>query len=255
VHHEPELFFQVQGATDFSTPVERFRLMPGQLCLMPPLVGHIEQSLAWAGKPFANVVLMLHQDWLHLHFGVAGLNRTPTAANVRRYGGERLVVIRQYLIDVVSASLAATAGAAARHRGAMLAALGHVRDSLGKRLPAVVSEHPKVTHCRHIAATHLSDPTLNVREIARRVGCSPDYLSNLFHRETGIRLTAWLNEQRLNRAKDLLRDSSLNISEIAWATGYGDPGYLARRFRAATGRSPREYRLGVGGPSAELLPL
>jgi transcriptional regulator GlxA family with amidase domain len=124
----------------------------------------------------------------------------------------------------------------------MLVALGHIRDSLELARAPAAFEHPKVSRCRHIATTHLSDASLNVQELARRVGCSADYLSNLFHREVGVTLTAWLNGQRVERAKQLLRDSSMNVSEIAWATGYRDPGYLARRFRAATGRSPREYR-------------
>ncbi|MFA6292757.1 MAG: helix-turn-helix transcriptional regulator, partial [Victivallales bacterium] len=96
--------------------------------------------------------------------------------------------------------------------------------------------------CRTIVAGSMTDPSLNVKKIAELIKCSPDYLSHAFHLETGMKLTEYINQQRTEMAKELIKSSLLSVKEIAWACGYSDPGYLTRVFRRRVGVSPRSYR-------------
>jgi len=79
-------------------------------------------------------------------------------------------------------------------------------------------------------------------EVARRAHCNANYLSSLFTSHLGIGFRDYLNRVRLERAKRLLRNTTQTIGEIAFGTGFEDQSYFNRRFRAATGMTPGEWR-------------
>lgn len=86
------------------------------------------------------------------------------------------------------------------------------------------------------------DAPYSVAEIASAARITPNHFSSLFHNYTGETFSEFLNEKRISAAKNLLRDLTLNISEVAFRVGYRDAGYFTRRFRQATGKSPRAWR-------------
>ncbi len=88
---------------------------------------------------------------------------------------------------------------------------------------------------------HYNDP-LNRTQLATYAGWSPTYFSTLFKEQTGETPTQYLNKLRIDRAKQLLRSTSLPITQIAADVGFTDSFYFARIFAKATGFSPSEYR-------------
>ncbi|MDP2989027.1 MAG: helix-turn-helix domain-containing protein [Kiritimatiellota bacterium] len=86
------------------------------------------------------------------------------------------------------------------------------------------------------------DIPYSVAEIAAAARVTPNHFSSLFHNYTGQTFSEFLSEKRLAAAKSLLGDLTLNISEVAFRVGYSDAGYFTRRFRQATGASPRVWR-------------
>ena len=93
---------------------------------------------------------------------------------------------------------------------------------------------------RHIRLSRAAVPRLS--EVAARFGISPSHLSRVFRIETGIRFTDYVKMQKAEQAKELLRDVTMRISEVADTLGYDDRRYFTRVFKHATGMSPREYR-------------
>ncbi len=83
-----------------------------------------------------------------------------------------------------------------------------------------------------------------VRELARKWGWSAAHFSRLFRETTGESPQAFIIKTRLQRARQLLRESSLTISEIAAMLGYPDVFFFSRQFKARTGQSPTEFRGG-----------
>lgn len=81
-----------------------------------------------------------------------------------------------------------------------------------------------------------------VRDVAAAARLSPNHFSTLFRRHTGQRFVDYVASRRLHAAEELLRDLSLNVSEVARRVGYDDPNYFARRFRHRHGMSPHEWR-------------
>jgi AraC-like DNA-binding protein len=127
-------------------------------------------------------------------------------------------------------------------KGLLMASLAQLVAILASDIRPGRGLHPKVVQARQYIGRSLALADLNVQSVAEWLQCSPDYLSHLFHRETGVRLAAYINRCRIRHSRELLDSTALNISEVAWACGYRDAGYFARVFKRTTGQSPREYR-------------
>lgn len=80
--------------------------------------------------------------------------------------------------------------------------------------------------------------------LARRCGLSRSRLAELFRAQVGVAPVAFLETQRLRRARELLEHTSLSIAEIADQTGFSSPFYLSLRFKKHLKLSPRDYRRG-----------
>lgn len=83
---------------------------------------------------------------------------------------------------------------------------------------------------------------ITVEEIAGRIGISRKHLSEVVRRETGTTPMQILTEHRLHTGRQLLLSTDLSIADIARSCGYKDQLLFARRFRAASGCSPTEFR-------------
>jgi AraC-like DNA-binding protein/ligand-binding sensor protein len=94
------------------------------------------------------------------------------------------------------------------------------------------------------------DLPLTVKELAAAARLTPNHFTTLFREHAGSPFTEYLTEQRIARAKKLLRNPTLSINEVARMVGYDDPGYFTRRFHQKTKLSPREWRNRRGGREA-----
>ncbi len=83
---------------------------------------------------------------------------------------------------------------------------------------------------------------VELAEIAGSLGLSPNYLCNLFKKETGMRIFEYLNRVRIEEAIKLIGAANLKVYEIAERTGFRTASYFCRTFREVTGRSISEYR-------------
>ena len=83
---------------------------------------------------------------------------------------------------------------------------------------------------------------LTLQEVADACYVSQWHLSKLLNRYTGKSFYDTLNAQRIQAAKELLRDPSLRIGDIGEMVGYADTAHFAKVFRKVTGMSANEYR-------------
>ncbi|WP_409344295.1 helix-turn-helix domain-containing protein [Paenibacillus sp. MBLB4367] len=80
------------------------------------------------------------------------------------------------------------------------------------------------------------------RELAELAGLSPRYVSNLFKQYTGHSLKAYITRMRMERAKLLLAETSMNITQAAEAVGYNDIYFFSKLFRSLYGVPPSHFR-------------
>lgn len=83
---------------------------------------------------------------------------------------------------------------------------------------------------------------IGLTEIARMCGVSPEYLSRLFYRETGINFSTFLQNFRVNAAKRLLLSGDQKVYEVAEAVGFNDQKYFVKVFKKLCGVTPSEFR-------------
>lgn len=89
---------------------------------------------------------------------------------------------------------------------------------------------------------HYSNPTLSLHDVAAQVNMSPSHFSLVFSRETGETFKEYLTRLRIEKAKELLRTTTLKSFEISYQIGYSDPLYFSTVFKKSTGVSPRQFR-------------
>ncbi|WP_240416009.1 helix-turn-helix domain-containing protein [Paenibacillus periandrae] len=90
--------------------------------------------------------------------------------------------------------------------------------------------------------SHYEEVTLNIAMIAENLGITPSYMSKLFKEQTGETLPDYINKVRLEKAKVLLRDEKLNISDAAVKVGYLNSNALIRSFKKYEGVTPGKYK-------------
>jgi AraC-like DNA-binding protein/mannose-6-phosphate isomerase-like protein (cupin superfamily) len=81
-----------------------------------------------------------------------------------------------------------------------------------------------------------------LREVASLVSLSPGRISKLFAEQMGISLRDYAIGARLERARELLTETSMTSGQIAAALGYHDPFLFSRQFKRWYGRAPSQYR-------------
>lgn len=103
------------------------------------------------------------------------------------------------------------------------------------------SVHPNVRRALAFLREHFAEE-ITLDDVACEAALSRFHFCRLFHRETGVLFHEYLHELRVTRAKALLADRHLTVSEVAYTVGFNDLSHFDRTFRRIVGRSPTEYR-------------
>ena len=82
----------------------------------------------------------------------------------------------------------------------------------------------------------------SVRELAQAIGTGPSVLARKLSLSTGLSPWRFVEQQRILRAKALLRNGNQPIAAIAAQLGYTDQSHFTNAFRRATGLTPKTYR-------------
>lgn len=98
-----------------------------------------------------------------------------------------------------------------------------------------------VTRIKEYIHENLSRDT-SLTAISDHFHFSQEYLLRLFKKEEGVTILQYINDLKLKRAKELLRNPDLQVRDVAELLGYHDNGYFIRFFRSKTGMSPKVYR-------------
>ncbi len=84
-----------------------------------------------------------------------------------------------------------------------------------------------------------------LEEIAKRVGCSPFYLSRTFTKEAGMTISQYQRKLRLERAAELLKAGRHNVTEAAMEVGYSSISHFSQAFHEMFKCCPGLYPLGA----------
>jgi AraC-like DNA-binding protein/ligand-binding sensor protein len=103
------------------------------------------------------------------------------------------------------------------------------------------SEPVAVASAKKYVQEHIDEP-ISLAQVVQHVGLSRFYFCKLFKKATGMTLTNYVGRIRVEKAKTLLVDPSLRISEIVYAVGFGSIPNFNSVFKKHVGMAPSEYR-------------
>jgi AraC-like DNA-binding protein len=109
------------------------------------------------------------------------------------------------------------------------------------------AEPPVISKARQYIEKHHSEE-LSLGQVASAVHTSASYFCRLFKRATGFNYTEFLSCVRIEKAKNLLLNPNLRVSEIAYDAGFQSLTHFNRVFKRIVGWSPTEYRTKLPGP-------
>lgn len=94
--------------------------------------------------------------------------------------------------------------------------------------------------CRYLQEHYQEQVSL--KDMAKLVTLSPVYVSSIFKKEKGVSISTYFTQLRMEKAKELLRETPMSISAIAEAVGYQDTRYFSKLFIKEVGIKPMDYR-------------
>ena len=103
------------------------------------------------------------------------------------------------------------------------------------------AEPPVITKAKRFIEEHYTEE-ISLGQVAAAVHTSVFYFCKLFKKITGINFTEFVSRTRIEKAKNLLLNPNLRISEIAYEVGFQSLTHFNRVFKKVVGESPTEYR-------------
>jgi AraC-like DNA-binding protein len=241
-HHVWEFYLQTDGESHWEAPGENgaaraYVLRPGGFFAVAPGVKHRAHERPRARHHFfyvafeLNAVFARHSNWRDL-WPAQNVVVHPAAAS--------LTAPFRQLVREVSLELPQ------RTDGLRLALDALVLEAL--RLfasPAVeqstVHLHAAVARARELL-DHQPGHAWKLEELARRAGISPAHLRERFREEIGLPPHQYLLQTRIDRARQLLRETDVPITQLARDLGFGSSQHFATTFKKLCGTTPQEFR-------------
>ena len=208
--HEPQTVTCQMGLCDTAVPVR----------LGDKLIGYLQTGQVFRRKPTETQfqrVLKLAREW-----GVEVNEPELRAA----YFNSRLL--------------------SAREHDAMVKLLAIFAQHIAMLMNQIVvrqenAEPPAIARAKEFIRDHQAE-NLTLGQVAKAVNTSTFYFCKMFKKITGVNFTDYVSRVRIEKAKDLLLNPNLRVSEIAYEVGFQSLTHFNRVFKRILGQSPTEYR-------------
>ena len=102
-------------------------------------------------------------------------------------------------------------------------------------------ENHLVTAIKRLIREH-TEENLHIRDVCTSLGYSKSYLSRLFKEQTGETIAGYALRAKIKRAKQLIRESEWNFTQISDHLAFDNPQYFSRVFKRVTGMTPTEFK-------------
>lgn len=105
-----------------------------------------------------------------------------------------------------------------------------------------VTNTDTIVKAKRFISDHYEDVNLNLAKVAEYVGLNEKYFTSRFSKETGETFSNYLTELRIQKARELLKNTNFKVYEIAEMVGYYNVEHFNRMFKKQSGVSPSKYR-------------
>lgn len=119
------------------------------------------------------------------------------------------------------------------------ACLDYARRMKNLRKKKITSK--PISKCLDYIYDHLHT-RITLSRLAELTGLNSSYLSRLFHKETGMTVSDYIQQTKIETAKNMLLHSSYSAAEIASILAFSDQSYFSEVFKKQTGLTPKRYQ-------------
>lgn len=232
-----ELFFQLSGACDFKCSNSlTYQLVPRDILLIPRGTPHQERPYNYNGEKFFNMVINCNGINTSVHLAQRDL---ITKRALGFWFKQNMLLMPTFYYNLLTTL---KHHCTTESTNALLFSLLYQLDHDLQQKESARKYNPLVTQTLNLFKFSGYDPLDGVQEIAQKLQCSPNYLSAVFHRDYGRKLTDVLVEKRLDRAYEMLSSGKFNVAETAFQSGFRDSSYFARLFRQRFGIFPKQCK-------------
>lgn len=236
---DPEWVFHyiAEGQWLFELESCSHSIGPGDMVLIPPRLLHVVRPL----KGNRLVQWVIHFHWAE---GPLAFGRFPYAVSSDAASRKKVHLLFRLLHDegarvgdIVSGGFTAS----------LLGIYARCMDHPKAAEPRAMANWGALEQAIHFIQENFARKRLQLADISRAASLSPTYFCRVFKQCFGVSVMHYLTAYRLEKAEELLLNSTLNCSEIAAAVGLESVHSLSRIFRRAKGQSPIAYRQMHGG--------
>lgn len=241
-HFSPEIVIGLGGRTRLEFIHEGLTLGRFEMAVIPSGIPHRVIPIGRPGDPFQNLLISVYNQTVSVELQHSEAGAQTLQIECAHFDSAKEHLLVEYLDEL---SETYHARETRRHfgiKGLILAYLSALAGSIERSREAPAPEKLKISNAKRFVREHLGEPELSVKYLADLLHCSADYLSHLFHLETGERLITYIHRERIGAAISMLRNTSLSISEIAYALGFESQAYFSRVFKQVAYKTPSAYR-------------
>ena len=243
-HKEMEILLVYRGKICVSCEGEKYELGTGDVWIVPPFYSH---SIDGGDEGSLRLAVLLDLDimgWMRKEDELPGI--TALLEQTPRYSGHwdtaAAVRIREFILNMYNEYMNQEKGWQLAIKTSLNAMLLTVQRDLPRsrsgqtprqvaRMRAIL-EYAALNYCGEIS----------LGACAAQVGFNPAYLSRYFHQHMGITFQEYIKKLRIDRARWLLGNQRLSVTEVAYASGFKDIKTFNKLFKKECGTSPSQFR-------------
>lgn len=251
-HNEYEIYFLLRGERIFFFGNRAYHIKAGDLILVDSNQIHMTHAVSNNKAEYERIILYINKtkmetfDTRFSHLNLSTFFRD-------HYGVYTLTDVQQKDFLALSSSLTEEFIQRSRNYTLMLELeivkyfIDFMRKNQRKSPVSTLNTYQKNNKYQtvYLIADYISEhycDSLTLEFLANKFYLSKCYLSRIFKEVTGHGLNEYINILRIQKAKQLLEETSLNISEIAAYTGYKSTTYFEKIFKIYFSVSPLKYR-------------
>ncbi len=238
------LLFCKEGQLYIAQEERKYVLSPNQYLLLFPGMRHYGYSKSQG---------MLDYYWCHFLIRDPSMRIQPQSAcettpsnsvSILEHGAckqaDRISIQFRYLIDISRRKMG-TPAMMDFSVSLLMQELAYLCGGQNANRTKNGGNHPIVSAVIDFVYTNFSN-NISVKTIADNIGFNACYMSTVFKQYTGITLIQYINQVRIEAAKDLLLNSASPLRAIAAQVGFEDEKYFMKLFRSKINLTPTQYR-------------
>jgi AraC-like DNA-binding protein len=241
-HFSPDLVIGLGGRTRLEFVDGEITLQRHETAVIPAGIPHREIPIARAGEPFQNMIVSIYNETICAQVQRTEPDAQTLSVDRQYFDSSKDQILIRYLEELSEQYHGRDLQRHYAIKGLMMAYLSTLAGIISRSREAPPTERLKISQAKRYVQEYLGSPELSVKQLAGLLHCSPDYLSHIFHRETGHRLIAYIHRERIKVAMNMLRNTALSISEVAYALGFESQAYFSRVFKRVAYKTPMDYR-------------